>query len=83
MFFFSAISAQNVNLISELPKQPTETNSILIKILPSNSGVPTLPSGVLKNQIVTCENSIDKGHESRTRGRNLRKIIPKIIIDKC
>lgn len=74
-----------MSLPSEMPIQNTGSNTankIIIKILPTAPALPiTLPVGVITNQ--TCENAEDAETESNSKAKKLRKIVPKIIIDKC
>lgn len=79
LFLFLAISPQV--LPDAIPTTGIgNTNSIVIKILPSNMTAPILPLGVLTKE--SSSNVTDENKEL-TKSKNLRKIIPKIVIDKC
>lgn len=79
MFLFLAISPQILPEVIPAPGTGN-TNSIIIKILPSNALAPVLPLDVLPKES-SC--SITDKNKELAKSKNLRKIIPKIVIDKC
>lgn len=79
MFLFLALPPQ---ILPEVIPTPGigNTNSIIIKILPRNMTGPVLPLDVLPKES-SC--SISDKTKELEKSKNLRKIIPKIVIDKC
>lgn len=80
-FFISVISSTTMPEKATPDTTSTTSNSIIIKILPSNPVVPLLPHNMLPKQ--NSENTSDKKPQSTIKSRSARKIIPKIIIDNC
>lgn len=66
-----------------IPEVINNSNSLIIKLMPNTSVLPAIPVPMLPKQELSTKNIYDIYHETLTSGRPLRKIIPKIFIDKC